>query len=251
MGHELFSLSLFRNNELDKGTRQINGIVADLRDEDRLERGIVSKLLKDAHALRVAGAAVNEGMTEPQRVRSQRKEIVGEDDDLVVTRLVIANEPLRCAQLIGIGNVEQLLHARTRPQILLVELGRHRRPHLVTGHACNVTRRLQVHPIGFVHLRSDEEVEVVNLVVFAHERRGETELAVTRHRREHATKGLGRHELHLVHDEQTPVTSTNVVNAHLRHLAATTAKGKHRVRRDRDATLGQRLLVVLRHTTRE
>ena len=63
-------------------------------------------------------------------------------------------------------------------EILSVELGRHPAPDLGALNASQEAHRLQLEPVGLVQLGPNEEVEIGDLVVLAHERRSETELAV-------------------------------------------------------------------------
>jgi hypothetical protein len=63
-------------------------------------------------------------------------------------------------------------------------------------HFGDEARLLQLHPIGLVQLGTDEEVEVGDLVILAHERRRQSEFAMRLHDRENATKHLGRNRVH-------------------------------------------------------
>ena len=69
--------------------------------------------------------------------------------------------------------------------------------HLGALDACDEAGTLQLDPVRLVELRTDEEVEVGDLVVFAEERRGQAELRVRLHRGEDAPEHLRRDVLHL------------------------------------------------------
>lgn len=105
---------------------------------------------------------------------------------------------------------------------------------------------LQVHPVGFVELWADEKVEIVDLVVLAHQRRREAELAVRRDAVQHGAERRRRHDLHLVEHEQAPLELGHAIEQHLGLVRAPTLVREHRIRRHRDAARRQRLLVLAR-----
>ena len=166
-----------RDLDDDVGVGQVDRGVAHLGDEDGVVLGARLELLEDAYPLRLRRRPVNEGPPELDRVLFEREDIVGEDDDLVAASLVEAHQVLARSELVRVHRVEQPLDHRVLAEVLVVELGGHGAPDLGTLHLGDEAALLQVEPVGFVELGPDEEVEVVDLLVLAHQRRGEAELA--------------------------------------------------------------------------
>jgi len=112
------------------------------------------------------------------------------------------DEVLAGDEFVWVADVELLFVVVliTRIQIRLIKVRRHLTPHLNTLHVRQVSLLLQVQPIGFVQFRSDEEVEVVDAVVFADEGGGEAEHAVAFEFGGDGAEDLGWDYLYFVED---------------------------------------------------
>lgn len=159
--------------DLDEAGRlgQIDRRVADLGQEDGVDDRVVLEVLQDAHALDLWRTAVDVRLAELDGVRLERIHIVGKDDDLVAAILVVLDEVLRRLELGGVHAVQQHLLAALFAEVLAVEFGGHRAPHLGALHRRNVSLGGKIHPVGLVQLRAHKEVELVNLFVLTYERR--------------------------------------------------------------------------------
>ena len=148
------------------GVRQVERRVGHLRHEDGVHLWIVLKVLQDLEAFVLRRRSVDVGTVEADGVVLQSEHVVREDDDLVVAALVHADEVLTDAELVRVHDVEERLLARPRAQVLAVELGRHRTPHLAALHLGQEAAILQLEPVRLVQLRSDQKVQVGDLVVY-------------------------------------------------------------------------------------
>lgn len=105
-----------------------------------------------------------------ERTHLEGVNVVREHNDLVASVLVVLDQELTGLELLWVHRVEQHALPRLLTKVLAVELWRHVAPHLRALHTGNVAVLSEVHPVGFVQFGSDQEVEVVDLVVLAHER---------------------------------------------------------------------------------
>mmetsp|Transcript_1578 Transcript_1578/g.5046 ORF Transcript_1578/g.5046 Transcript_1578/m.5046 type:complete len:467 (-) Transcript_1578:481-1881(-) len=211
--------------------RDVDGRVPDGGEEDGARRVVVLELGEHLVALVLRGVPVDHEAVEPLCVRLEREDVVREDDDLVPALLVVPHEDLAVAHLVGIHRVEQqpLGHGGLA-EVLAVKLSGHGAPHVLALDRGDGALLLEVEPVGLVQLGADEEVEVVDLVVLAHEGRREPELGVGPHEVPHAAEGLGRGHVHLVQEEEAPVAAADGAH-HGARLAAAAAfprvEGEH------------------------
>ncbi len=135
----------------------------------------------------------------------ERVDVVTEHDDLVISPLVVLDQELRGSELVRIHHAqEHLLHGAQR-QVFPVELGRHLAPNFSTLDSSDEAFLLQFQPIGLVEFRSDQEIEVGDLVVLSNKSGGEAELAVGSHLRQDASKHLGWNGVDFVKHHDAPV----------------------------------------------
>lgn len=63
--------------------------------------------------------------------------------------------------------------------------------HLSTLDFSDVAVVLKLHPVCFVQFGSDEEVQIDDLIIFSHQRGGQTQFTVSLDDRQHAAEHLG------------------------------------------------------------
>mmetsp|Transcript_18365 Transcript_18365/g.54815 ORF Transcript_18365/g.54815 Transcript_18365/m.54815 type:complete len:254 (-) Transcript_18365:357-1118(-) len=204
--------------------------------------------VQHARALAVARGAVDEGLAQAHGVLPQSPDVVAENNDLVAAHsLVVLDQKLCRHELVGVHNVQQLTAgAIFLLQVLAEELLSHGAPHLGALHICDVARAREVEPVGLVELGADEEVEVADALVLTHQRRGQAELAVAVCDADDLAEHLRRHHVHLVHEQQPPLT----VLDHAHHLLGLRAplprERNHGERGDADARQTREVLLALR-----
>mmetsp|Transcript_3893 Transcript_3893/g.12781 ORF Transcript_3893/g.12781 Transcript_3893/m.12781 type:complete len:375 (+) Transcript_3893:962-2086(+) len=109
----------------------------------------------------------------------------------------------------------------------------------------------EVHPVRLVELRPDEEVEIRDQIVLAHERRRQPELAVRVAHREDPAERLRRHDVDLVEEHQTPLARLDGLDEPLAIQGPLAPEAHHVVRRDEHAALGVQVLLDLRREQRD
>mmetsp|Transcript_22115 Transcript_22115/g.47725 ORF Transcript_22115/g.47725 Transcript_22115/m.47725 type:complete len:340 (-) Transcript_22115:1298-2317(-) len=155
---------------------QVDGGVPNLRNEYGVDLVPHSELAEIIETFLLARRSVDEWAAKLDCILLEREDVIGEDDDLVAAPLVVAHQKLARAELARVHRIEQPLHGRVALEILTVELSGHVTPHLSTLHVGDVALVLQVDPVGLVKLRSDQEIEVLDLAVLSHQCRCEPEL---------------------------------------------------------------------------
>jgi len=129
----------------------------------------VLELIKDSHALRARGGAVDVRLAKFLGIGLQGEDVVREDDDFVASLLMISNQELACPELVGVHHVEHLAFSWSGGGVLAVERGGHGTPHLCALHRCDVAIPLKVHPVGFIQLRPNQEIQVGDPFILSHQ----------------------------------------------------------------------------------
>mmetsp|Transcript_9423 Transcript_9423/g.38567 ORF Transcript_9423/g.38567 Transcript_9423/m.38567 type:complete len:261 (-) Transcript_9423:1404-2186(-) len=154
----------------DISLRQVDGVVAHLRDEHHVEIGAVLEALQDLNALVRGRIALEVVVAHGDGVVLERNDAIRENNHLVAARLVVLDQELASAELVWVQDAQVL------PEVLvlevgLVELGRHFAPDLCTADGGNVACLGEVEPVGLVEAGADEVVELLDLVILSHQSR--------------------------------------------------------------------------------
>eukprot|EP00982_Pelagococcus_subviridis_P006186 30003-Pelagococcus_subviridis.AAC.3 len=185
-------------------------------------------------ALRVARLSVNQRPSQRRRVLPQREDVIAEDDDLILPLLLVElHEVLARHELVRVHAVQRLfLRLALGLEVLCEKLRRHRAPHLDALHVRDVPVPLQV----------------FHLLVLAHERRGEPELAVRFRDADHLAEHRRRDDVHLVQEHYTPLPPSHLFQHPPALFAAFAPRGYHVIRRHAHARLvhGRELFLRLR-----
>ena len=232
----------------DVGLRNVDGVVADLGEEDRVQGRVGLEAGQHARALRVGRPPVDEGPAQADRVLAQGEDVVRENNDLVPPHaLVVVDQQGARPELGRVHHVEQraagaVFGAQVLPRKLLGQ----RAPDLGALHVGDVARPGQVQPVGLVELGPDEEVEVSDERVLPHERRGQAQLGVRLDDADDPPEHGGRDDVHLVQDEQAPLPGGELLHHPGGRVRAAATVGDHGVGRDGDAGLALKLLARVR-----
>jgi len=112
------------------------------------------------------------GLKEGEKSRNfylESENVIRENDNLIPTILMILNQKLTRLKLLRVHTIEQHFLPRFLPQVFTVKLGSHVAPYFCTLNFCDVSILGEVHPVRFVEFGSDQEVQIVNLVIFSNE----------------------------------------------------------------------------------
>ena len=246
------------NNHI--GFRDVQGGVADLTEAKTamLPRGLESGQKLTSVVLLGASVDIRDralGGGESFAVQHQRGHVVTEDDNLVATVGVIVHEPLARTELAGVERVQQALQAgvaaKTATNVFRIKLLGHRAPHFHALHTRQVAIVGEIDPVGFVQLGPHKEAQIFDLVVLAHQRRGEAELAVGIDKMHDFLKHVSRRHVHLVEDHQPPLAPAHSLDHHLAGLGAPAAVADHAVGGDDHAGLAGRRQGLLHATGKQ
>jgi hypothetical protein len=165
--------------ELDQARSlgQIQTSVTNLRQEDGVDLVVMLEILQDTKTFLLRSRTVNICLAELPRVLLQCVDVVREDDNLVASRFVVVDQELTSLKLLRVHDRQQCaLLQRRRLELFRVELRCHLTPHFRTLHFRNVPLFGKLLLVGFVQLGSNEEVEIVNLVVLSEKGGSQTKL---------------------------------------------------------------------------
>ena len=216
------------------GVGQVDRSVGDFAEQERVAVRIAAEVVEGLDALLLGRVAADVGPIERLGVVLERENVVREDDDLVVAAFVPANEELTGAELLGIHGRDAVLD-RLAAQIGLREFFVHGTLDEIALDAGDVPVAHQFGPVGLVQFRSDQEVEVFDFVVLAHQRGRQTQFAVRVHRAEHRAEHARRHRVHLVQDHDPPLLITQPVHHLLTFDRTFALVGDHFERAQHDA----------------
>ena len=138
-------------------------------------------------------------------------------------------------KFIRVANIEHLLlYFISLLEVLFVEVRGHFAPDFNALDSGEVPLVLQVLPIRFIQLGPDQEIDVVNKIVFADESRSQAEFAVGLDGADDPSEHLGRHDLHLIQNDQAPIYLFNFIHSVLFLFSSCFAVADHRVGCDYD-----------------
>mmetsp|Transcript_2109 Transcript_2109/g.6561 ORF Transcript_2109/g.6561 Transcript_2109/m.6561 type:complete len:250 (-) Transcript_2109:1468-2217(-) len=162
-----------RDLDDDRGLRQVDRHVANFAEDERADHRALAELVVLDHAVLVWRFTRDVRSVQQVGEELDRHNVVAKHEHLVASRLVLANEVVRCNALVWIHGVQQLLDVRAAlVQILGEELSGHRAADLGARDVREIARFREVQPVGLVKFGPNKEVEVVDELVLAHERGG-------------------------------------------------------------------------------
>src|SRR5690606_22540626 len=106
----------------------------------------------------------------------------------------------------------QKLFAYIRRQVVSEEISWHLTPNFCTLHFGDMTFFLKFHPVSFVKLWSDQEVQIRNLVVFSHQCCCQSKFAMRFHNLKDSSEHLGWNGVYFIEKQQSPFVTSNVVH---------------------------------------
>jgi hypothetical protein len=158
-----------------------------------------------------------------------------EQNYLIVSSLVELDQKFQGPNFTGIHDIEKHLLSGLDGQIFAVKFGSHGTPDFGTLNTSQKALVLQLHPVGFVQFGANEEVQVLNFVIFAHESGGQAEFAVSIDDGQDAAEHFGGNGVHFVQDHQTPFLALQPLHDLLRLPGALLRVSNHVVSGDADA----------------
>lgn len=185
----------------------------------------------------------------------ESKDIIRKHDDLVATSFMVVDQVLAGLELLRVHTPEQHPYPGIRPEVLAVEFGSHRAPHLGAlgggrqlrsrsqrkEHAVaylysgDVSFRGQLHPVRFVQLRSNHVVQVFDLVILSHKGRRQTKLRVRLDRGDDSSEHGRWHHVHFVQQHEAPFAGREELH-HLLGLVRSILRIRHHGVRGHDDT---------------
>lgn len=207
---------------------------------------IAAEFIEDVRALAVGCGAVDEVSVQTCRILSQCEDVIGEYNDLVAPSFVVVHQKLARAELRGIHGIEELpFGVPVQPYVVRHEVLRHGAPHLSAVHTGDVAISCQVLPVGFVDFGANQKIQVADALVLSYKSGRQSQLAVRFHYSEHLSEHCGGHHMHLVHQQQPPLSVGDGVDHALRLRAALPRKRHHRVGGDGDVAKTHKGLSLL------
>lgn len=82
---------------------------------------------------------------------------------------MVLNQELASLKLFRVHAIKQHLLPTLFPQVFSIEFGSHVAPDFGTLHFGDMAVLGEIHPVRFVEFGSDQEIEIVNLVIFSNE----------------------------------------------------------------------------------